>query len=105
MTNYEIYNILLDVKPENFKQWEKLSECMKILMTEDEPEFVQDYVDTLTLDDILDKPVSEVYSKYLEWCYLNYINDETSVKRFNKYLNYKFGVTTRVSNSKRIYTV
>lgn len=103
MTDAEIYNMLSKVQPESFKQWEKLSTCMKILLADDDPEYVEDYMENLTVDDVLEKRVSEVYSKYLEWCELNYINDISSTKRFNKYLSYKFGVTTKAVNGKRIY--
>ena len=103
MTDKEILATLTCIKPENYSQLEKLSKCIKIWMSDDNIDYAEEYVSTLTKDDVIDKSCSETYNNYLEWCQMNYIPRRVSVTRFNKYVSYKFNCSTVAVNGKRYY--
>ena len=96
MKNYEIVNLLNDIKPESYEQWKKLKKCM-VMFLKDEVDYTDEYVSTLTKSNVLDRPCVEVYEEYVQWCKLNYIPVEVQIKIFNKYINYYFGLNNKVS--------
>lgn len=96
MKNYEIVNIISDIKPESYTQWKKLKKCM-LMFLKDEVDHTDEYVSKLREADVLDRPCVEVYEEYTQWCEMNYITDIVGNRDFNKYINYYFGLNNKVS--------
>jgi hypothetical protein len=101
MSDQEILNILKDIKPESYDQYEKLSKCLEI-WSDDYIDFTDDYVSMLKINDVLDRSCTEVYGDYKDWCTLNYI-PVVSMTRFNKHMKYRLNVSTKSCNGKRCY--
>jgi hypothetical protein len=71
MTDIEIFEWLYNIEPENTVQKKKLHKMMRIILTKnyyDNSSYTEEYINTLTLEDVLDKTSKEVYFKYCNWC-------------------------------------
>ena len=102
MKNYEIVNIISDIKPESYGQWKKLKTCMLMFLKDEEVDYTDEYVSTLTESRVLDRPCIEVYEEYVQWCKLNYINP-VHINAFSKYLRYYFNVSSKLIKGKKCY--
>ena len=102
MKNYEIVNVLSDIKPESYTQWKKLRKCM-LMFLKDEVDHTDEYVSKLHKTDVLDRPCAEVYEEYTQWCEMNYITDIININSFSKYLRYYFNVSSKLIKGKKCY--
>ena len=102
MTDKEILNVLYDIKPADYRQWEKLKKCILIWM-DDKVDHTDEYVGMLTDPRVVDRPCAEVYEEYVEWCKVNYITDIVHINAFGKYLNYYLKVKSKAINGRRYY--
>lgn len=98
--------MLSDITPNGYDQHKKLSKCIEI-WSDNHIDFTDDYVSTLKINDVLDRPCAEVYKEYTDWCKLNYIPDIVHINVFSKYLYYYLQVKSKVNkcdgSSKRYY--
>ena len=107
MTNQELINMLYEIKPESYRQWQIIKKCMVELIQDKGADFTDEYVSTLKLENVINRSCAEVYEEYTEWCKLNRLPVDASIKIFNKYINYYFGLNNKVSKcdgkSVRVY--
>lgn len=71
MTDMEIFNWLYNLEPESKTQKKKIERMMRIIIKKDyydNSSDTENFLDTLTDEDVINRPSKEVYAKYKEWC-------------------------------------
>lgn len=66
MTDMEIYEWLYKLEPENTEQENKIRAMLRIALSSTDTH-VREFLNTLTIDEILYIPTKEVYLKYCSW--------------------------------------
>ena len=107
MKDIEIYNWLYDLKPESMEQENKIKAMMRIILLSTDNN-IKDFLEILTLDDILDRPTREVYEKYCEWADENHLV-KVGHNIFSESVQNKFYVKSKVVRVKnktlRVYKI
>lgn len=106
MKDIDIFKWLYDLEPENSIQKKKLNKMMSIILEKTEPTKIDIFLDTLALDEVMDKEVSRVYEYYLTWCKENIYEPESKItfgRKVCETFKVKSVAITRDGESKRVY--
>lgn len=81
MTDLEIFNWLYALEPESKEQEKKISKMMTVILSKTNrvKSKLDTFLDTLALDEVVDKNVSRVYQYYCYWCKDNDYEPESNL--------------------------
>lgn len=79
MTDIEIFQMLYNLEPENWQQKKKIEKMMSIILEKKKPTGLEEFLETLSLDEVLDKRVKRVYEYYCDWCKELNIKPESAI--------------------------
>lgn len=106
MTDMEIFTWLYELEPENGRQEKKIKKMMSIILKKNELTKIEAFIETLALDEVLDKEVTRVYTYYCNWCKDNNYKPESKIalgKKICETFKVKSTVIKRNGEVFRIY--